>query len=326
MRQLRNEEGYVIITALLILMLLTITGISAIRTSTTELKISTNMLIHKMNFYGAESGLAHGAVWCNDEILPTDDVDFDVDEPIPSVSGAFSNLVSYTGDIEYMSRYEPTSMMPDVRIIGEGTHPRGGLARVEGTFTWEVAFMFPEVALWVGGDLESADNANAVDGVYVEEGITYDIMVEGDHSEYTGDGSIAPNAMMIWISDKLMSRPHETFVAGTDYGGDGDMRFVVAEGNTSIGNETGAGLLYVKGDLTINGEFDWHGVIYVEGSVMYNGGGSNDCNDKSSSVWGSLIATGSVNMQNGDVCYEGTYLKELLDMLSGYRLTTWKQL
>ena len=55
----KNEDGYIIIAALLILALLTIISVSAINMSTTELKIATNELLYEKAFYAAESGLQH---------------------------------------------------------------------------------------------------------------------------------------------------------------------------------------------------------------------------------------------------------------------------
>jgi len=55
----RNENGYIIIAALLILALLTIISVSAINMSTTELKIATNELLYEKAFYAAEAGLQH---------------------------------------------------------------------------------------------------------------------------------------------------------------------------------------------------------------------------------------------------------------------------
>jgi len=55
----KNEEGYIIIAALLILALLTIISVSAINMSTTESKIATNELLYEKAFYAAEAGLQH---------------------------------------------------------------------------------------------------------------------------------------------------------------------------------------------------------------------------------------------------------------------------
>lgn len=54
-----NEDGYVIIAAIMVLALLTLIGISASSISTTEKQISTNSLLYERAFYTAESGLEH---------------------------------------------------------------------------------------------------------------------------------------------------------------------------------------------------------------------------------------------------------------------------
>jgi hypothetical protein len=53
----KNENGYIIIVALLILALLTIISVSAINMSMTESKIATNELLYEKAFYAAEAGL-----------------------------------------------------------------------------------------------------------------------------------------------------------------------------------------------------------------------------------------------------------------------------
>lgn len=55
----RKEDGYIIIAAIMILALLTIICVSALRMSTTEIKIATNELLYERAFYAAEAGLQH---------------------------------------------------------------------------------------------------------------------------------------------------------------------------------------------------------------------------------------------------------------------------
>jgi len=57
---LRNEKGAVFITALFVLLLLTIIGIAAITTTTTDLQIAGNQKLHSMAFYAAEAGIEVG--------------------------------------------------------------------------------------------------------------------------------------------------------------------------------------------------------------------------------------------------------------------------
>ena len=55
--QAKNEEGSVVIVALLILVFLTLIGISATTTTQIELQIAGNEKSHKIAFYNADSGV-----------------------------------------------------------------------------------------------------------------------------------------------------------------------------------------------------------------------------------------------------------------------------
>ncbi len=54
-----NEQGSVIVAAMMMLVLLTIIGLAATNMSTTEINISTNSLLYERAFYTAEGGLDH---------------------------------------------------------------------------------------------------------------------------------------------------------------------------------------------------------------------------------------------------------------------------
>lgn len=53
----KEEQGSITIVALLILVVLTILGIALSRTTTLDLRIGTNELVRKQNFYVAEGGV-----------------------------------------------------------------------------------------------------------------------------------------------------------------------------------------------------------------------------------------------------------------------------
>jgi type IV pilus assembly protein PilX len=55
----KNQEGFIIIAAVMMLALLTIIAVSALNTSTTEVQIATNELLYEKTFYAAEAGLQH---------------------------------------------------------------------------------------------------------------------------------------------------------------------------------------------------------------------------------------------------------------------------
>jgi len=62
---INNQQGSVIVIAMIILVLLTIIGITATTTSTTEVQISTNAVLHNIAFYTADSGIEAGRAALN---------------------------------------------------------------------------------------------------------------------------------------------------------------------------------------------------------------------------------------------------------------------
>jgi len=56
-RHIHNEDGFVLIVALFVLILLTIIGISATSTTTIDLQISQNDKAYKIAFYNADGGV-----------------------------------------------------------------------------------------------------------------------------------------------------------------------------------------------------------------------------------------------------------------------------
>jgi hypothetical protein len=63
-----NEEGSVVVLSLLVLVILSIVGFSASRTSTTEKQIIRNDAIYQENFYLAESGATEAAQMLHDTV------------------------------------------------------------------------------------------------------------------------------------------------------------------------------------------------------------------------------------------------------------------
>lgn len=61
LRILNNDKGSILLVSLLIMMLLTMIGIYASTTSTTEIKIAGNEKVHKMTFYAADGGTEAGS-------------------------------------------------------------------------------------------------------------------------------------------------------------------------------------------------------------------------------------------------------------------------
>jgi hypothetical protein len=66
---LNNQDGMVLIMAVMFLALLTIIGLSASRTSVVEVQIANNTMEHVRTFYAAEAGLAHAIKMLEDPFV-----------------------------------------------------------------------------------------------------------------------------------------------------------------------------------------------------------------------------------------------------------------
>ena len=211
---MRNEEGYLIITVMLILCLLSIMGISAVRTSNTELAIATNHQIHSMNFYAAESGISVGPIYA----LATDDDDNplypetewgNIDYLLVG-DGALSNGTSYEFSVlpevnnyegtmqvmrygdedgDYLPEVNYTTGRPFIKVISTGTHKRGGQAMIEARFKPTPPFVIPEAALWVHSNV----NGNGVSGSVVGEGPSDDSIFGKDYYDSDYSCSAVPD-------------------------------------------------------------------------------------------------------------------------------------
>jgi len=83
----------------------------------------------------------------------------------------------------------------------------------------------------------------------------------------------------------------------------------------------GEGLLYVDGDLHINGSFNYRGMIYVEGDLTING---------NAWILGGMIVRGktSVKIANGSavVLYSSEAMQQFITKYGGnIRTIAWKE-
>lgn len=65
----KSEEGFVLVTALMMLVALSLLGLATITTSTVELKIAGNDRLHKESFYQADGGTETGSVLAYENAL-----------------------------------------------------------------------------------------------------------------------------------------------------------------------------------------------------------------------------------------------------------------
>ena len=132
---LKNEEGSAILLALVILMLLTVLGISATTTSTVEVQIAGNESMYKRNFYLAEAAAMEAA-------QRIDDADDDDLVPLTTSFGWLEDDTVDMTDPDIMEANSTTSSLnPNTRygVVAHGVAPGSSLDMATQTQLFEFA-------------------------------------------------------------------------------------------------------------------------------------------------------------------------------------------
>jgi hypothetical protein len=107
-----NQNGIAIVSVLMVLALITIAGLMATRTSSTEVQISTSDQMYKISFYAAEAARAYvmynADLYGSENIDPTDWLNFpnDADPNAEQLLDAGSSQ-SYNGRVDYLNASSP---------------------------------------------------------------------------------------------------------------------------------------------------------------------------------------------------------------------------
>ena len=124
---LKNEQGSTIIIAMMILVFLTIIGISAINTSKFESQIAGNEHRYQIDFYVADSGWREGAMWLESLAGPPAEVNPGTDRMVKNfgfntapADPAPSDLSVLTPDNTTVSQYG-IPYWYQVEYAGDGT-------------------------------------------------------------------------------------------------------------------------------------------------------------------------------------------------------------
>jgi Tfp pilus assembly protein PilX len=106
MQSLNNQNGMAIVTVLLVLALVTLAGVMASRTTSTELQIATSDQLHRISFYAAEAAQAYVIrnpdLYGSANIDTADPVNFPNDA-VPSAKQALDagSIQSFNGEVVY---------------------------------------------------------------------------------------------------------------------------------------------------------------------------------------------------------------------------------
>lgn len=92
--------------------------------------------------------------------------------------------------------------------------------------------------------------------------------------------------------------------------------------DTGINNLTGYGILVIVGNLALGGNIDWDGMLFITGDLTLNGGGN-----PSNYIHGSVIVGGNVTGNgNPDIYFDCEGMIDLWESSGQYRMKWWKQL
>lgn len=133
-----NEDGYILVLSLFLLMILTILGVSATNTSTTEILMAKSAKFYQENFYEAEAAAMEGAALVRDAVIDAasfawlnnradlpnpanirDSANFiDANSAVSSLSGNARYLVLNRGVVAGDSLLQGAPSRTDLRIYG----------------------------------------------------------------------------------------------------------------------------------------------------------------------------------------------------------------
>ena len=107
---IKNEQGTVLVIAILILLLITVLGLALLGTTTAYVKIVGNEKIHKISFYAAEASrsyvAASPALYGTDNITVGGSLAFPNDAD-PSQKFALDSKQFFNGSVEYLGSTVP---------------------------------------------------------------------------------------------------------------------------------------------------------------------------------------------------------------------------
>lgn len=311
-KPLANDRGVVLVTALMVMALLTVIGMAALNTSDTELQISGNQRLATQSFYLAEAGIQHavgvfrgsndnGALTAIQAIAGTD-------RPL---GGGSYNVTSTAGN-------PPDPAVERVRLVSTGT-VAGVSKRIEATYSRVRRNNNPDGAFAIYGDnptLNLPNNKKPIDGRDWGLPNNFDCSGAGCSGSPTG-GAAQPG---LYISDPTFTDPGK--------GLEGDPPFRNTDGHAAedwqelaqaliplgnknppannlgtreqptisyfdrqtsfSGNVHGSGILIIEktGDLKFGGTFHYEGIVIV----LENGG--IDTFSGTSDLFGAVIMVG----------------------------------
>jgi hypothetical protein len=330
---IKNEKGSVLVYALVMLALTTVMGITAVNTARIDIQIAGNDMIAKQAFYAANSGVHVAGAKINDDCLNNPPCSQDDYVPLGDRESFRFDVID-TGDVY--------GGYPVLQVDSYGKAKGNGNAHIRAQFSVDIIpdiFQSP-AALYVNRNLEKNGVSGSALGEYSEPLCTADDIwttpyaIEGqeatDYPANVGgnDRRMTEQEPYPFMSAyHLLSNPKnythliETVENNMYLGNPTRMTDIFFyDGDWNSSNLDGYGILVVSGNMITSGNVSWHGMIFVKGDSIYNGGGTKE-------VYGAVIVNGNAII-NGTVDIRYAYCSigdDLKDDLTKYRMKWWAQ-
>jgi hypothetical protein len=338
---MRNENGFVLVTTLMVLCLLTIIGIASTSISNTELKISSNYYVHEKMFYAADSISAVAPMLGKDKTFHPESEYLNVDwlgendMQIGEITDLHSEIRHQTAidpadgiekvvlygdeDHDYLPEINYTTGVPLIVAEGTGTcRTRNGKSVVETRYIWEKVVILPDAALRVHSNV----NGNGVSGSIIGEhvsgsdcGDVADIMYDlgGGTIEYGGDLGDTPRIEAstgmypMPLIEPIMKNKADFVVPGSNNMDEDYLNSLSGPGDPKI--------IYIDGSDIVKSKttnLTGYGILFIKGdfefagNVDWNGlilvdGNLTFSGGGTKMISGAVVASGDAEAINGSV-------------------------
>lgn len=391
-KELSEEKGFALVLGMLLLLVATLIGISALNTSTFDVLISGNERASVQAFYIAEAGInefiGRFRAGATNEILDNDPSNPDWKVLLARYPGKGATKIGYLSGI--LNSYSSLQSQLDFGVeIKHKIDAANQVVRYGGVpiyiiksygFTEDGGNKVLEVELKKSSDYDPPAALYSKMTVHIDGSSTYINGNDGCGPTHHKPGVITPTDTIPSITESgnpsingspptvtLASHPPPTtlqikemldYVKGHadfryQYSGDqtltgysnvwgsptnndtgvpitytGPMNIIYFNMNgdktlTLAGGSRGAGLLLIEGNLEINGEFTWYGVILVTGTVRYTGGGEKN-------ITGGILSGGNIKIEgdlggNSGTLYCSGVSKRIKDIIPSSIITRWRE-
>jgi len=226
-----SEKGIGLVMALMTLLLLSLLGAALLTATTVDIWIGDNYRTATQLLYLAESGIENGR-----EVLSRESIEV---SPLPFVKDR--ELVDHSG--REIGRYSVWLIRANPLTL----QSTGAIGTARKTIEVRLARSgfpsFPEAITFSEGALDDDLDSRLKSPAAVERIVEGILLNATDVFEPAWDASVSLGSV----------------------GSPEDYRVVVVNGDCEIGGAAGYGILLVRGDLTVRGNFTWNGLILAIG-------------------------------------------------------------